>query len=223
LYYSPALHARRVSAAAILRGVLAPKALANQVAIVGATAVGISDVAATPIGARMDGVEIHAQLIENILYGTRLIRPSSARWWELFGLVAFGIVLIVALAANQGWWFYTVSAVTLVIAISAKNFTLYDATFRWRATAGRRATADGGFSAALRCRREPMSSWPSSATNGYAPLGRVRAARESRWHVARSQSDEGIPGISIYALLEPAQRLAAISTMPLLDERRLFS
>jgi CHASE2 domain-containing sensor protein len=60
LYYSPAHGARRVSAAAILRGVLGPKALANQVAIVGASAVGISDVAATPVSARMDGVEIHA-------------------------------------------------------------------------------------------------------------------------------------------------------------------
>jgi adenylate cyclase len=52
IYYSPANPERRVSAAAILRGTLAPKALAHQVAIIGATAVGISDVAATPVAAR---------------------------------------------------------------------------------------------------------------------------------------------------------------------------
>ena len=49
------------------RRTVKPGAFANQVAIIGATAVGISDVAATPAATRMDGVEVQAQLIENIL------------------------------------------------------------------------------------------------------------------------------------------------------------
>ena len=56
MYYSHPNAARRISAAAILRGALAPKALANQVAIVGATAVGISDVVATFVVTQPGGI-----------------------------------------------------------------------------------------------------------------------------------------------------------------------
>jgi CHASE2 domain-containing sensor protein len=45
----------------------------------------------------MDGVEIQAQLVENILDGSRLQRPHSARWWELLALFAIALPLIVYL------------------------------------------------------------------------------------------------------------------------------
>jgi adenylate cyclase len=45
LHFSPAYAARRVSARAILRGEVAPNAFADQVAIIGATAIGVADVA----------------------------------------------------------------------------------------------------------------------------------------------------------------------------------
>ncbi|HEX2929813.1 MAG TPA: CHASE2 domain-containing protein, partial [Candidatus Binatia bacterium] len=101
LYFSPAFAARRISAAAILKGEVPAGQLANQVAIIGATAVGVTDVATTPVAARMDGVEIQAQLVENILEGSRLRRPPSARWWELLGLLAFALPLILYLPRFQ--------------------------------------------------------------------------------------------------------------------------
>ena len=232
LYYSPTLHARRVSAAAILRGVLAPKALANQVAIVGATAVGISDVAATPIGARMDGVEIHAQLIENILYGTRLIRPSSARWWELFGLVAFGIVLIVALPRRKpavGVVLYCLLAATLVIAsfiAFQKLHVLYDATLPVAANGlvvGLLLTA--GFSAALRRRRELDAELAVERNERLRAAGELRAAREIQMGMLPDpKAIEGIPAnLDFHALLEPAQEVGGdLYDAFMLDERRLF-
>ena len=50
--------------------------------LVGVTALGLSDYQATPLGERMPGVEIHAQLIENIFDGALLARPRWARWAE---------------------------------------------------------------------------------------------------------------------------------------------
>ena len=94
LYYSPVYAARRISAAAVFNGEVKPGAFAGQVAIVGATAVGVSDVAATPANSRMDGVEIQAQFVENILEGSRLRRPPSARWWELLSLFVLALLLI---------------------------------------------------------------------------------------------------------------------------------
>jgi adenylate cyclase len=97
LYFSPPYAGRRISAAAVLKGEVKPGALANQVAIIGTTAVGLADVAVTPVSSRMDGVEIQAQLVENILDGSRLQRPHSARWWELLALFAIALPLILYL------------------------------------------------------------------------------------------------------------------------------
>jgi len=232
LYYSHAQGARRVSAAAILRGTLAPNALANQVAIVGATAVGISDVAATPVGARMDGVEIHAQLIENILYGTRLIRPASARWWELFGLVAFGIVLIVTLPRRKpavGLVLYCVLAATLVIAsfiAFQKLRVLYDPTLPVAANAavvGLLLTA--GFSAAVQRRRELDAELAVERNERLRAAGELRAAREIQMGMLPDpKAIDGMPvNLDFHALLEPAQEVGGdLYDAFMLDERRLF-
>ena len=232
LYYAHALGARRVSAAAILRGALAPKALANQVAIVGATAVGISDVAATPVGARMDGIEIHAQLIENILYGTRLIRPASAPWWELFGLVAFGVVLIVALPRRKpavGVILYCVLAATLIIAsfiAFQKLRVLYDPTLPVAANGvvvGLLLTA--GFSAALRRRREVDAELAIERNERLRTAGELRAAREIQMGMLPDpKAIDGMPtNLDFYALLEPAQEVGGdLYDAFMLDERRLF-
>jgi adenylate cyclase len=232
LYYSHALGARRVSAAAILGGALAPKALANQVAIVGATAVGISDVAATPVGARMDGVEIHAQLIENILYGTRLIRPASAGWWELFGLVAFGVILIVALPRRKpaaGVALYCVLAATLVVASFVafqKLRVLYDATLPVAANAvivGLLLTA--GFSASLRRRRELDAELAVEPNARRRAPGSFRAAREIQMGMLPDPNAiDGMPAnLDFYALLEPAAEVGGdLYDAFMLDDRRLF-
>ena len=232
LYYSPAHGARRVSAAAILRGGLAPKALANQVAIVGASAVGISDVASTPVSARMDGIEIHAQLIENILYGTRLIRPPSARWWELFGLVAFGVVLIVALPRRKpamGVVLYCVLGATLVIAsfiAFQKLRVLYDPTLPVVANGlivGLLLTV--GFSAALRRRRELDAELAVERNERLRASGELRAAREIQMGMLPDpKAIDGMPAnLDFFALLEPAQEVGGdLYDAFMLDERRLF-
>ena len=232
LYYSPAHGARRVSAAAILRGALPPKALANQVAIIGASAVGISDVAATPVSARMDGVEIHAQLIENILYGTRLIRPESARWWEWFGLIAFGVILIVALPRRKpavGVVLYCVLAATLALAsfiAFQKLHVLYDPTLPVVANGlvvGLLLTA--GFSAALRRRRELDAELAVERNERLRAAGELRAAREIQMGMLPDpKAIDGMPeNLDFYALLEPAQEVGGdLYDAFMLDERRLF-
>ena len=232
LYYSLAHRYRRVSAAAILRGAVAPKALANQVAIIGATAVGISDVAATPVGSRMDGVEIHAQLVENILFGARLVRPSASRWWELFALVIFGIVLIVALPRRRpaiGVALYCAIAATLVIASFVafqKIRVLYDPTLPAAANGlvvGLLLTA--GFSTALRRRRELDAELAVERNERLRAAGELRAAREIQMGMLPDpESINGMPAnLDFFALLEPAQEVGGdLYDAFMLDDRRLF-
>ena len=79
LRYSPHDPARFVSAAEVLAGKAAPELLRDKLVLVGVTGLGLLDFQATPLGERMPGVEIHAQIIEQVFDGVYLVRPELAR------------------------------------------------------------------------------------------------------------------------------------------------
>jgi adenylate cyclase len=95
LYFSKSYAARRLSALDILHGKAPADALRKTVAMIGVTALGLADVVATPVVAHMDGVEVQAQTLENLLSGVRLVRPWLAMILELVvSLVASLIILL---------------------------------------------------------------------------------------------------------------------------------
>ena len=230
LHYSPAFAGRGVSAAAILRGELAPGALANQVAIIGVTAVGISDVAATPVAARMDGVDIQAQVIENILDGTRLQRPDVARWLELLGLVILALLLIIFLPRLPPIYGVLVflagaSALGLVswLSFQGSGF-LYDPTFP---VAGNglilALLLTAGFSASDRRRRELDAVLEAARVERFRIAGELRAAREIQMGMLPDpKAIEGLPAnVEFFAMLEPAQEVGGdLYDGFMLDDRR---
>lgn len=231
-HFSPAYVGRRVSAAAILRGELAAGALANQVAIIGATAVGVSDIAATPLAPRMDGVEIQAQLVENILFGSRLIRTAQARWWELGLFVAFGLLLVIFLprlrpASGLVIFFAAAAALVLVsFVLFQRLHWLYDPTLPIAGNAlvvGLLLTV--GYSASDRRRRELGESLGVERRERQRAVGELRAAREIQMGMlADPAAIHGLPAnVEVFALLEPAQEVGGdLYDAFMLDEHRLF-
>jgi adenylate cyclase len=232
LHFSPAYAARRVSAAALLRGELSAKALANQVAIIGATAVGISDIAATPLAARMDGVEVQAQLVENILYGSRLIRPAAARWWELAVFIVLGFLLVVLLPRLRpvyGVLIFLAAAAALMLGSFAflhRQHLLYDPTFP---IAGNFLVVGlllaAGFSSSDRRRRELGETLGLERRQQQRVVGELRAAREIQMGMLADPSCiQGMPSnVEVFALLEPAQEVGGdLYDAFMLDEHRLF-
>jgi adenylate cyclase len=89
--------ARFVPAADLLRDRMAPGRLQGHLVFVGTSAIGLEDYRATPLGVPMPGVEIHAQLLENILSSSLLQRPNYAVAAELAAaaLLCFWIILLV--------------------------------------------------------------------------------------------------------------------------------
>lgn len=231
LYFSPAYAARRISAAAILTGEVRPNALANQVAIIGATVVGVADVASTPVATRMDGVEIQAQLLENILLGSRLQRPPSVRWWELLALFAVALPLILYLPR-----FRPVSAVVIYLAGAAllaivslllfRQFHfLYDPTFP---VAGNALIVllllFAGFTASERRRRELDAALEEGRIERLRVAGEMRTARDIQMGMLPNpRAIEGLPRtLDFFALLEPAQEVGGdLYDAFMLDEHRL--
>jgi serine phosphatase RsbU (regulator of sigma subunit) len=85
---------RFVSAEGVLAGRIDPARFAGRLVLIGVTALGLSDYSATPVGDRMTGVELHAQLLEGIVDRALLSRPRLARGLELAALTATGLLLI---------------------------------------------------------------------------------------------------------------------------------
>src|SRR5271167_3562122 len=98
LYYAPPRTDRLVSAADLLAGNFDPALFADHIVLVGTSAAGVvNDMQATPIARHVPGVEIHAQLLEQILQGAFLVRPDWAVGAEILFTLLVGIGLILAL------------------------------------------------------------------------------------------------------------------------------
>ncbi|HUQ75379.1 MAG TPA: CHASE2 domain-containing protein [Burkholderiales bacterium] len=87
---------RFVSAQDVLARAVPADVLKDKLVLVGVTGLGLLDFQLTPLGERIPGVEIHAQLLEQMFDGSFLRRPSRASWLEAALLAIAGLVLVLA-------------------------------------------------------------------------------------------------------------------------------
>jgi CHASE2 domain-containing sensor protein/serine phosphatase RsbU (regulator of sigma subunit) len=92
VYFSRHDPARFVSAEDVLGGKTSPELLRDKLVLVGVTGLGLLDFQATPLGERIPGVEVHAQILEQMFDGAYLRRPTAAT------LIEAGLLLIAGLA-----------------------------------------------------------------------------------------------------------------------------
>ena len=101
LHFSRSDPARFVSAADVLAGKVDRQLLERKLVLIGVTALGLSDYQATPVADRMAGVEIHAQLLENIFDADLLSRPREVVWAEVGLLLAGGLTLVLVMSRGS--------------------------------------------------------------------------------------------------------------------------
>lgn len=123
-YLTPSQASRYVSAGALLSGEVPAGRLAGQLVLVGTSAIGLEDFRPTALGTSMAGVEIHAQLLENILADTLLIRPNYTLAAELFTLAGLSL-LVILLVPIMGARLIVVLAVLLISGYIAGAFYLF--------------------------------------------------------------------------------------------------
>lgn len=97
VYYSKHRADRFVSAVDVLEDRVDPALLRKQMVLIGPTAFGLQELQDTPIGERMSGSEIQAQLLENLLDGTLLHRPRWAPTAEAIFVLVCGALLVWAM------------------------------------------------------------------------------------------------------------------------------
>ncbi|HKP67072.1 MAG TPA: CHASE2 domain-containing protein, partial [Casimicrobiaceae bacterium] len=91
--FSPHDATRFLTAVDVLSGSSAAQRLRGSLVLIGVTARGIGDYVWTPIE-RMPGVEVHAQLLENMSDNAFLVRPLTAPLAEALAAIAIGALLI---------------------------------------------------------------------------------------------------------------------------------
>ena len=92
-YYGPMQTFTYLSASDVLDGTVGPMQLKDKIVLVGATAAALFDLHTTPYGPLYPGVEVHANVIENILQQDFLQRPSWVIDLDVMMILVTGILL----------------------------------------------------------------------------------------------------------------------------------
>ena len=104
IHYTPSIPERFVPAWKVLDGSADPAAIKDNVVLVGTTAAGLKEFHATPLDPNAAGVEIHAQLVEQMLLGDSLERPEWGRGVELVYMLVTGLLLLLLLPKVGARW-----------------------------------------------------------------------------------------------------------------------
>ena len=92
----------RVSAGDLLAGRVPPGRLEGAIALIGATEVGLRDTTSTPFSGVFPGVEIHANVLDNLLTGDVIRRQDAGVVAELGLVILVGLLLIFVIPRTKG-------------------------------------------------------------------------------------------------------------------------
>jgi adenylate cyclase len=92
-YFGPAFTFTHFSASDVLEGRVGKKELENKIILVGGTAAGIHDIHTSPYGPLYPGVEVHANIIENLIQQDFMLRPDWLSIFDIAMILVSGILL----------------------------------------------------------------------------------------------------------------------------------
>lgn len=95
IYYSGHRPERYISAWEVLDGRVAPEKVKNKIVLIGTSAEGLKDMRSSPLNKIVPGVEIHAEILEQILAGQHLERSEYFDLTELVTMIGAGILMII--------------------------------------------------------------------------------------------------------------------------------
>jgi serine phosphatase RsbU (regulator of sigma subunit) len=230
VYFSRHEPDRFVSAADVLAGRGEQERLGRTFVLIGVTAHALGDYAWTPVGEQMPGVELHAQMLENMNDDAFLVRPPWAHVVEAAALLVAGALLV---WATPRW--PVRYAVAVLVACAAALLVVAYALFRTDRLLFDAATPTLGlvllFGALL------ALTLSDTARNRSALQQALQLEREAAARVAgeleaarRIQLDSlpradmlRDPRVDLAASMEPAQEVGGdLYDFYLLDDHRLF-
>jgi serine phosphatase RsbU (regulator of sigma subunit) len=231
-YFSPPLSGRTISAAQILGETLEDGLFRNSVVIIGAAAIGVQDIVATPVAAASSGSDVHAQAIEAILSGTWLTRPLWAPRAEWVLSVLLALLLIAALPRTSPAVAIaiSISAVLIVViasvAVFAAKGVLLDAIAPSILFGVPAATVCGGLSLETERRRRGLrAALVEERVDAARVAGELAAARDIQLALLPDRGElNALPeAVEVAAAIHPARMVGGdFYDAFMLDHQRLF-
>ena len=114
----------RFSAADVLNETLAGDALRGRIVFIGTSAAGLRDLRATPIARDTSGVEIQANVVDNLLSGDALQHSLDMRIAEFLAIILFGGLATLAAIRLSSWGSFAVTLV-LILALVVLSENLF--------------------------------------------------------------------------------------------------
>ena len=231
IYFSPRSADRLVSAVDVLEGKVDPERIRGRLVLVGVSGIGLSDYHQTPLGVAMPGTEIQAQLLEDILGGTLLVRPASAPVLEAALFLLLGALLVLATPK----WAPPAASLLAVVCVAAPIAIAYVA-FRWYRLVLDAATPAAGLvilfgallaltlAEATRHKRALERSIQAERERSARMAGELDAARQVQTAFLPDAGQfRDDPRIDVAAAMTPAREVGGdLYDFFRLDDRRLF-
>jgi adenylate cyclase len=124
VYFAPARTSKYVPAWKVVDGSVDPNLIRNKIVFVGTSAQGLKDIRSTPINLFIPGVEVHANVVEQVLDGEYLLRPKLLAGAEVMALGAVGLFIILV-APFAGAIYMALFIFVLIVATFAVSWFTY--------------------------------------------------------------------------------------------------
>ena len=224
VYFGPHDEDRFVAAEEVLSGRAAPELFRDKLVLIGVTGLGLLDYQATPLGERVPGVEIHAQMLEQMFDSRFLRRPTGAAWMEAALLACVGLLLVFVVPRARVWLSAAVVALA-VLALAAGGVLAFKAGFLLNVAGPMLGTLAvfGGVLAATYAEADRQRRLLREAQARVA--GELEAARRIQMGLlpAPRKLFAGEARFGLEALLEPARTVGGdFYDCFMIDRHRLF-
>jgi adenylate cyclase len=231
VYFSPHLAQRFVSAVDLLDGRVPEAELRGQLVLIGLTGVALQELQNTPIGQRMSGSEIQAQLMENLLDGTLLRRPGWAPLLEAGMLLGLGLLLLWAVPRWR-----TYAGALLLLACVVGPVLLGFGAFRWHQLLFDALTPSLSLllffgvlllltlAESTQQERALQQQVQEQREAGARLSGELQAAQQVQTaNLPRPETLHGDPRVELHTTLQPAREVGGdLYDFFMLDAQRLF-
>lgn len=117
IYYTPYVAERYIPAWKVFEPDFDTAQVEGHILLVGTSAAGLKDIRTTPMSPSTNGVEVHAQAIEQVLTGEYLRRPDWMVGVEIIAMSVIGLVLIVMMIWLPALWGALFTAIVLGLAL----------------------------------------------------------------------------------------------------------
>ncbi len=117
LYYTKTAPERTIPAWRIFEKGFDRAAIEGSICFIGTSATGLKDIRATPLNPAAPGVEVHANVTEQIITRTFLKRPDWALGGEFIYLLTLGLFLLWILGRAGAMWAGPVAAAAIALSI----------------------------------------------------------------------------------------------------------